>query len=432
MALDYITPLGEETGQRMLSALQGIAAEQAKLVLLKEQELNSTLTTIADWNEVATLIGEGIVHDVFPVGSVVSTAWADPRSAVDTNWSYGMRMAGLETINTRGHTGVPCMTLHSKLALPFATAFDDYEGFYAVPAAGLAAGTYSVAFGNTSAWGQVPANAVVSFTLEQAYTEGALLRFSGSVYSTAPASLNVCAFADLAAIKSRTATETAACSSGAAEGATSLGTIPATVADYSASGQLNHLHRVGLGSNRWATSALRQYLNSSAAAGAWWEPQSKWDYPPAYLATTAGHLSGFSADFVEHLAQREVKTALPYCDGGTSGGTECDTTYDRVWLPSAEQLCWNPTWLGVPLGLEGAALPYWREVWGSDAPATMGQVHTEFCMAGMGAETTMRGVFERSAYRSYGGNVACCYAGGTLYGNYASYGGCCAPAYSII
>lgn len=429
MAIDYIVPLGEETGQKMLEALKGQAAELGKLVMLKEAEVGHGITTIADWGEVSALISEDLAKDVFPLGTILHEQWVDPRTTVSTEWDYGLRVVAHEQVNIRGRQDVPGLTLHSKLALPFATAFDATEAFYAAPEGGLAAGTYTVAFANTSAWGAVPANAQVSFTLTEDLPAGGQLCFSASIYSTAPASCNVVSYATAGATE---ALETVACSEGAAEGAVSLGTIQSSTAVLDTTGNLNHLHRIGLGSNRWSTSALRQFLNSAAAAGSWWTPQHKWDRPPAYATTTAGFLSPFSDDFVDHLAYREVKTALPYIDGGTNKGTECDTTYDRVWLPSAEQLYWNCEWLGVPYGLEGAAWEWWKEAFGGSSPASMGVVHEEFRMASMDAPTTMRHVFERSANRSGGGSVALCNASGYLSSGGASYGYYCAPAYTII
>ena len=429
MAIEYITPLGEETGQLMLGALRAGAAELGKLVMLKEAEVGHGITSVADWGEVSSLIADGLVDDVFPLGTTIHETWTDPRTSVSTEWDYGMRVVAHETVDVHGRQGANGLTLHSKLALPFGTAFDATEAFYAAPAGGLAAGTYTVAFGNTSLWGAVPANAQVSFTLTEDVPEGGQLCFSSSIYSTAPASCNVVSYATAG---STTALETVACSEGAAEGAVSLGTIPASNAVLDTTGNLNHLHRIGLGSNRWKTSALRQFLNSSAAAGSWWTPQTKWDRPPAYATTAAGHLSGFSDDFVDHLAYREVKTALPYIDGGTNKGNECDTTYDRVYLPSTEQLYWNCEWLGVPYGLEGAAWEWWKEAYGGSVPATMAVVHEEYRMGSMDAATTMRTVFERSAHRGNGNSVAVCYASGTLTGNSATNGNYCAPAYTII
>lgn len=423
---DYL-PLGNDTGLLMLAAQQGAVAEIAKLVLLKEKELGANVTHISDWGEVSTLVKEELIGDVFPTGTTLHDTWTDTRTGQSTQFDYKWRCVDEKAVKVRGITDpVNALWLHSRYTLPFATQFDEIEAFYAAPAGGLAAGTYSVTINpSSSAWGQTAANTVINFTLGTALEEGGQLAFSGSIYSTAPTSLQVKSFASPTATS---ATETLDVSSGSA--GTSLGTIGTSA--IQASDTLNHMHRVGLGNNNYAQSALRQFLNSTATAGNWWTPQNKWDRPPAYAATTDGFLSGFSTDFIDHLAYVEVKTALPYCDGGTSGGTECTTLYDRVFLPSMEQLYWRCTDYGVPYGLEGTAWEYWKEVYGGATPAPMGQTFPIFAMGQLGAETTMRGVFERSASRGYGYNVTTCYASGTLTSGSASYGYYCAPACCIV
>ena len=125
-------------------------------------------------------------------------------------------------------------------------------------------------------------------------------------------------------------------------------------------------------------------------------------------------------------------TAKPYCDGGTAQGEEAYVTYDKVFLPSMEQLYWTAPSYGVPYGLEGEPWQWWREAYGQDSPAALGQVHKEFCLGSYGAETTMRYVFERSAYRSSTYCVACCSSSGSLTYAAAITGLYAAPAYCIV
>lgn len=419
---DYL-PLGNDTGLTMVAAQQAAAAEIAKLVLLKEKELNTSITHIADWGEVSTLVKEGIVGDVFPVGTTLHNQWTDTRTGQTTEWDYKWRSADVSTAVVQGHAEpVNALWLHSRYTLPFATQFDQIEAFYAAPAGGLAAGTHSVTFGAT--WGKVSNGETVNFTLANALPEGGQLCFNGSIYSTAPTALKITSFDTPA---STTPIETVDVLSGAA--GTSLGTIG--TATIQTTDMLNHLHRVGLGNNNYAQSGIRQFLNATGAAGAWWTAQNKWDRPPTYAATTDGFLAGFDDDFIDHLAYVAVKTAIPYCDGGTANGTECTTLYDRVFLPSAEQLYWTCTSYGIPYGLEGSAWEYWKEAYGGSSPAPVWQTFPVFAMGQLGAETVMRYVFERSAYRPYG-FAAFCYASGTLSSSYASGGDFCAPACCIV
>lgn len=401
-----------------------ILAAVNKLVAIGEAEARHELLTLSDWAELQSLISTEVASEVIPIGSTLGVKWADSRTSVATEWDYMLRAMHYQKVDTRKASNVPGMMLQSRLALPFATQFDAPEAFYAVPAAGLAAGTYHVHF--EGAVGKVEAGELdYQFTLTEALAEGAQLCFGASLYSAKPSSV-----VSYASASATTATETVTCTAG--DGGTALGTIPTTAANFDPDGQFNIAGRVGAGDNRWPFAGVRQYLNSAAAAGEWWVPQTKWDRPPSYLATTAGHLAGFPQAFVDALAEVKVVTAKPYCDGGTAQGTESYVTYDKVTLPSMEQLYWTAPTYGVPYGLEGEPWEYWKEAYGQDSPATIGQVHTEFCLGSYGAETTMRSVFERSASRSATGSVASCYASGGLSNSYASNGNFLAPAYCIV
>ncbi|MBQ9041594.1 MAG: hypothetical protein IJ111_02135 [Eggerthellaceae bacterium] len=402
-------PLLDETGHI-------IATELAKQTLLMEKSLNTSITRISDWIEVADLVKEGLAPEVFPLGTVLHTPWTDVRASSSTEWDFLWRVVAHGSATLRDGSTVPAMYLQSSLCLPFSFPFDEREAFYAAKD-GLAAGTYHINSG--AGYQQMAANTDYQFTIAAEVPAGGQLMFKSSTYSTAPAVVNVYHSAGASA-----AAEECAVTVGS-EG-TSLGTLATEPTDY-----VNNIHRHVLGSNRWSQSAARQFLNSTAAPGSWWAAQNGFDRPSAIAATSAGFLSGFAEDFVEALQPVLVKTALPYCDGGTSGGTQADETWDRVFLPSAEQLYWVCTWLGIPYSLEGDAWDYWKRVYGGASPATMGATHKEFCLGSMGAESTMRYVFERSAYRSYGSDVAYCYSTGNLNANYASYGYFCAPACCI-
>ena len=61
---------------------------------------------------------------------------------------------------------------------------------------------------------------------------------------------------------------------------------------------MNHIQRVSYGSNNYKESAMRQFLNSSAAAGSVWTPQTKFDRPPSWLTSLAGYKNGLDQDFL--------------------------------------------------------------------------------------------------------------------------------------
>jgi hypothetical protein len=107
---------------------------------------------------------------------------------------------------------------------------------------------------------------------------------------------------------------------------TKLGVSPAGGAQLSAQ---NDSSRVKSGSNRWAYSSVRQWLNSSAAAGAWWAQYSG-DYyslapsTPTY-ATDPGFLNGMDTDFLAVVGNVTKRTALnTVTDGATTNATDGD------------------------------------------------------------------------------------------------------------
>ena len=92
-------------------------------------------------------------------------------------------------------------------------------------------------------------------------------------------------------------------------------------------------NRAQYGCNRWDWSAIRQWMNSTAAPGEWWTAQHEYDAAPDYAATLAGFMADLPADFLSAVAPARLVTALPNADGG--GSVE---TVDRFWLPSRTEI----------------------------------------------------------------------------------------------
>ena len=404
----------EETGRAGASALERLAA-------LKAAEIGMQVRQLSDWQAFEAMVASGDAQLVAPVNARVALDWADPTSGTTKTYSDRFRVLGYREQAVKGQGARPLCYLQQALTLPFDTQFDNFEAFYAAPAGGLAAGTYRVSSAIT--FGRLVKGQTYEFTLAKDLPEGGQLAFSRQCYDYEPS--QVCSYASRGAAEAQ---ETVPVTAGGT-GGTLLGEIGTGALGDS---DVNNAYRVCMGSNRWATSGLRQWLNSEAAAGAWWEPQTKFDRPPDYASTKAGYLSGFAdREFVAALKPVEVRTALPYCDGGTESGTECDVTYDRVWLPSAEELYWAATGYGVPYGLEGAAFEYYRQLHAESTPASVWDVHKEYVMYSMGAETSAQYVWERSAYRDSGCSVALCNSAGYVDYNYACRGRRCAPLVAI-
>ena len=88
---------------------------------------------------------------------------------------------------------------------------------------------------------------------------------------------------------------------------------------------------------------MRQHLNSNNVAGSVWTPQTNWDRPPSWAASTAGFMHGLDPEFVKIVADVDLITALSTAAGDTtttegSAGTGYETTTDKFFLPSRPEV----------------------------------------------------------------------------------------------
>ena len=196
---------------------------------------------------------------------------------------------------------------------------------------------------------------------------------------------------------------------------TNLGSVPyssrSTTGDYF----LNSIQEVAYGWNRWAASALRQYCNSDSAVNAWWTAYDAFDVRPDELSTKAGWLSGWSDDFKEALKTIKVVTYPNTVHDDTSGNTP-DITYDKVFIPSLEQIYVNPQKAG-----EGEYHGYWKRKSGSSAPLAQQGTYPNMITYAVENHTSPQSVRLRSAYRGYAYNTWDVSASGIVNGSTASY-----------
>lgn len=105
-------------------------------------------------------------------------------------------------------------------------------------------------------------------------------------------------------------------------------------------GQVNADYRRRMGSNNYAQSGVRQYLNSNSAANAWWTPQTMFDRP--YTARTIdGKLKKLDPNFVDMLTTPAIKVRTNNCfetpslDGTVFAlDTEYTISTDKLFLLS--------------------------------------------------------------------------------------------------
>lgn len=347
-----------------------------------------------DYNAIKAVVDAGSAPITFPTGTQLVNTYTDKDGkAYGCPWDV---VQPDDTAEGESGTTAPAMVLQMHYATLYDLQFSAYQAFYVVPDGGLVAGTYNVKMGLD--WGtNVKNGTVYQFTLTKAAPAGARLTGFYNAPDTAPTSWKVYVYKDQ---NKSELLETCNVSAGSA--GTNLGTFLAKP-----NGNLNGLHPVGYGDNRWYKSAYRQYLNSDAAAGAWWTPQDTWDMKPDQADTVPGFLSGFSDDFKNALSRVKVVT---YGNNVTDDGSAV-VTYDKVFLPSLQEIYCSPQVSG-----EGTTYwPYWKERTGAKTPQALWQTYPLRITRDLAQRTVGRIVRLRSAHRGNGHSAFSVNSSGYVY-----------------
>ena len=269
---------------------------------------------ISTWEGIQKAVRSGIAKDILPVG----TQLAVNHSVYGTRLFDVVAHDYLKSIHDENaHT----MTIQQHDLLP-GTQFDASEAFYYAEAE-LPAGTYNFTLATAySSW----AEGTYQFTLTNPVPKGGQLDISGYV-DTAMTALQVRSYANQTTTST---TESVAITAGS--GGTNLGTFGEG---------LNHSSRVSYGSNNYKESAMRQFLNSSAAKGSVWTPQTKFDRPPSWLTSLAGYKNGLDQDFLAVVG----KVVLPCSANNTYEAPDSSiakgakyTLNDEFYLASAMEI----------------------------------------------------------------------------------------------
>ena len=274
----------------MTLAKQLAQNETLQALLTNSKSMNSNLAAIAiaqgkqanlGYEEMLSIVAAGAGKTMFPVGSVFT-------STKDTyTYPFAVMHHGIDT------DGEPYMIARVIKAIDN-LQFDGQEAFYYCEN-GLAAGTYYITVKNAWSTGCV-VDATWNFTLTQAVPAGGQLVGFTSMPDRATdyTGHTVSSFASNA---SRTPIETVAVTAG------TVGTALCDFAIVPTDTNTNSLYRLVVGSNNVAQSSVWQWLNSSAAAGKVWTPQTKFDRPPAWASTETG--------FLNRIPQGLIDIAVP-------------------------------------------------------------------------------------------------------------------------
>ncbi len=301
-------------------------------------ELESVIYAIAanttSWKTVAQIVRAGAAAKIWPVGSQLIVEHNEYGSLV-------MDVAAHNHHKKPGDPDAPTMTLlmhHcinsrqiSATELLWANTGDS----------ALAAGTYNFTLYKGSNGGKTYEDGTYQFTIAQPIPAGGGWAHNkvGSWYANAEnykpeniTSGTVTTYDAAGTVLESDLTVTAG------NGGTALGTTSNAKADcINTIGTFNSVMRRAYGSNNWAESAARQWLNSSAAANSWWQRQTIFNMVPSY-ANKAGFLAGLDPDFVDALGAVDIVTARStiYEMGDTLGGSY--TTRDKLFLPSMTEI----------------------------------------------------------------------------------------------
>ena len=331
----------DETGREMLNALNMIAIAQA-----------SNAGTLESWETVRQLVRQGLAPRAFPVGSRLQT----------THSEYGNIL--LDVVAYDHHRDPLGRIPHSMTLLMhhciYGRMIDNGELLWAnTTEAALPAGTYCFTLYKGGNAGRTEEDGTYQFTTTKPIPVGGgwLHPRVGSWYADAASYKpeNITGNTVSTYDADGSALESGLIVTASGEG-TSLGTASNAQGDcVHTIGTFNSVMRRAYGSNNWAESAARQWLNTDAAANAWWKPQTIFDRAPGYI-NKAGFLAGLDAAFAAVLGEVEIETRRNdiYEIGETLGGTYA--TRDTFFLPSMAEIG-----LGANNAVtEGSVLPYYE------------------------------------------------------------------------
>lgn len=294
-----------------------IAAKADKADVAKV--FNALLKQNMNWAAVAELVRAGMGEAAFPVGSQLAVEHSE----------YGTLLFDVVGHNHHkkpGDPDAPTMTLLMHNVI-YNRQFDAAELLWGNNSgSALPAKKYCFTLNNTEETGE---NGPYNFTIVQPIPIGGGWRHSnpeniaGGTITTYDADGNVLESNITVAV---------------GNDGTNLGTTGVEKADcVNNIGTFNSIMRWAYGSNNYAESSIRQWINSSTAANSWWQRQTIFDMAPSY-ASVAGFLNGIDLDFAAALGEVDIVTARNtiYETSDTLGGSY--TTRDKVFLLSMAEL----------------------------------------------------------------------------------------------
>ena len=382
---------------------QQIGDMREDFVNLKEYVKGANLPET--WEQVVLAIKSKLYKEMYAVGDKFSNIWKDTNNS-NKEYDNPLRINHFEDgLELEDGTTVNGMWLQTVYAHLKGVQFSHQQAFY-VSGDGMVAGTYCVGFDYT--WGDkgyVTKGDYWNFTLTKDVPAGG--RLAGFYGAPDQPQTNWRVYVYSA--DGKTVLETVSAINKGQEG-TLLGVMTAYGDE-----NLNGIQQMAYGDNRYATSAIRQYLNSDKPKGEWWTAQTKWDIAPDQLSQIDGYLCGMDPELLAVLKPVKVVT---YCNTVTATGQKQvkDITYDKVTLISLEQMYIEPQAAG-----EGEAHEYYKELNGTAKKFQWWQTYEILKTFAVENPTSPQLVRLRSAYRSYAFYTWLVNSSGSVNSSYASY-----------
>lgn len=351
------------------------------------------------WEQVILAIKSKLHKEMYAVGDKFSNIWKDTN---DSNKEYDNPLRinhfedGLELEDGTTVNGMWLQTVYAQLK---GVQFSHQQAFY-ISNEGMTAGTYCIGFDYT--WGSnghVNKGDYWNFTLTKDIPAGAKLAGFYEAPDQPQTNWRVYVYS----ADGKTVLETVSTINKGQEG-TLLGVMTAYGDE-----NLNGIQQMAYGDNRYATSAIRQYLNSDKPKGEWWTAQTKWDIAPNQLSQIDGYLCGMDPELLAVLKPVKVVT---YCNTVTATGQKQvkDITYDKVTLISLEQMYIEPQAAG-----EGETHEYYKELNGTAKKFQWWQTYEILKTFAVEKPTSPQIVRLRSAYRNNACDTWLVGSGGYVY-----------------
>lgn len=302
--------------------------------------------TLESFADIQAAVRSGVANQFFKVGDQISVSRGDDTLVWD--------IIGFDHDIPVNPTLTHSMTLQLHDLWPSAMAYDASEATWYIDNAtwpnGLAAGTYQFTLpsGYDTTYG---GGGTYNFTLTKKVPAGGQIRVGWS-YTTQVTSNKVYTYST---VGETNAQETVSIVSGATGAA-----MPA-LSTTAVTENTNCVHRMRYGSNNWAQSGIRQWLNSDGSANTWWTPQTVFDRPTN--AGSDGFLKGIDPEFLAVIGEVRKDTQRSISD---DYGME--NKKEKIFLLSRPEM-----YMGVERsqdGSEGEVYSFYKDYSDLSAPGT--------------------------------------------------------------